>query len=55
VYTLYCSQEVLVTEFVAGLSCTELLAAKENNDARALSELEARGITPKKVGQRLME
>jgi ubiquinone biosynthesis protein len=55
VYTQYCTQEVLVTQFTSGFWCTEILAAKETNDRQALSTLAAHGITPKKLGKRLME
>lgn len=55
VFIQYCEQDVLVTEFITGISCTDVLAAHENNDRRALAELAAMGITPKKLGKRLME
>jgi predicted unusual protein kinase regulating ubiquinone biosynthesis (AarF/ABC1/UbiB family) len=55
VYTQFSGQSVLVMEFASGFWCSEVLAARENNDQRALAQLAARGITPKKVGKRLME
>jgi ubiquinone biosynthesis protein len=55
VFTKYCGQRVLVTDFASGFWCSELLAAKENKDQAALDKLAKEGITPKKVGQRLMQ
>jgi predicted unusual protein kinase regulating ubiquinone biosynthesis (AarF/ABC1/UbiB family) len=55
VYTKYCWTRMLVTSFESGFWCTEILAAKENNDQAALAVLAEKGITPKKVGRRLME
>ena len=55
VYLDYCSQDVLVSEFVEGVWCDQILKAHEAGDQRALAELRKMGITPKKVGERLME
>ena len=55
VFTRYCTHQILVSEYVTGFWCTEILAAQENDDIHALAELKARRITPKKVGRRLME
>lgn len=55
VYTKISGQAVLVMEFASGFWCSEVLAAAENKDARALAVLAKQGITPKKVGKRLMD
>lgn len=55
VYTYCSTQDVLVTAFVSGFWCTEVLAARENNDRAALRTLAENGITPKKLGKRLTE
>jgi predicted unusual protein kinase regulating ubiquinone biosynthesis (AarF/ABC1/UbiB family) len=55
VYTRLCTQRVLVTEFASGFWCGEVLAALENNDEDALTALAEKGITPKKLGKRLMQ
>jgi len=55
VYAELSNQEVLVTEFVPGIFLTELLAAVENQDHRALGFLRQQDIDPKVVARRLIE
>lgn len=54
VFGQYSSGDVLMTAFVRGVWCNEVLAAAENEDRQALSELKKIGITPRKLGKRLM-
>jgi predicted unusual protein kinase regulating ubiquinone biosynthesis (AarF/ABC1/UbiB family) len=55
VYIQYCTQDVIVSEFVEGVWCNEILQAHELGDPQALGKLREMGITPKKVGGRLMQ
>ncbi len=47
------NEEVLVSEFVAGMWLWELLWAVESGDRQALAAVRARGIDPEEVGRRL--
>lgn len=54
VYADFCDNEVLVTEFVAGVFLNELLNAVEQEDPTDLHRLMARGYSPKKISRRMM-
>lgn len=54
VYFELSGEDVLVTEFVPGVSVSELLTATDKDDAETLGQLAARGIDPKIVAQRLV-
>ncbi|HYV43411.1 MAG TPA: AarF/UbiB family protein [Myxococcaceae bacterium] len=54
VYVELSSTDVMTSEFVEGYWCDEILKAHEVGDQRALAELRDMGITPKRVGVRLM-
>jgi predicted unusual protein kinase regulating ubiquinone biosynthesis (AarF/ABC1/UbiB family) len=49
------NHEVLVSEFVSGVFMSEVLAALESKDPKALAELRRRGIKPKKLAERLLQ
>ncbi len=51
----YCSDDVTVSEFVAGVRCSEVVAARETGDARALAQLRAMGIDPRTTARRLLQ
>jgi ubiquinone biosynthesis protein len=53
-YTDLSNHEVHVEEFVAGIFLRELLDAHETNDTAYLARLREEGITPAKVGRRLL-
>jgi ubiquinone biosynthesis protein len=53
-YTDLSNDEVHVEEFVAGIFLRELLDAHETNDTEYLARLKEDGITPTKVGRRLL-
>jgi ubiquinone biosynthesis protein len=53
-YTDLSNHDVHVEEFVAGVFLRELLDAFETNDAEYLARLRDDGITPTKVGRRLL-
>jgi ubiquinone biosynthesis protein len=55
VYPEISDHRVLVTDFVSGIFLTELLAAVENRDHRALGFLRQQDIDPKVVARRLIE
>lgn len=54
VYYDYSCEDILVTEFVAGIWMRELIAAVERNDTEALGALRAQGIHPELVASRLL-
>ena len=49
----WCTSRVLVSEFVEGVTCTEVVAAVETRDAEALARLRAMDIDPAEVGRRV--
>jgi predicted unusual protein kinase regulating ubiquinone biosynthesis (AarF/ABC1/UbiB family) len=55
VFEHLCSEEVLVTEFVSGVWCWEVLSAVEGGDPEALRALEQAGIDPARVAERLFK
>jgi predicted unusual protein kinase regulating ubiquinone biosynthesis (AarF/ABC1/UbiB family) len=54
VFSDFCSSEVIVSEFVEGIWCRELLAIQESRDSDALAAVRSMGISPHKVAQRLL-
>lgn len=54
VYFDFCSEEVLVTEFVSGVWMWELMAAVDTQDHVFLAELAERGIEPGAVARKLV-
>jgi ubiquinone biosynthesis protein len=53
-YTELSNHEVHVEEFVAGIFLRELLDAHETNDVEYLARLKEDGITPARVGRRML-
>jgi len=51
----YCGNEVIVTDFVAGVWATDLLRAVEGNDLATLQKLREQGIDPKRVARNYMQ
>ena len=54
VYFQYCTQEVMVSEFVSGVWMWELLAAVDRNDQEFLSKVRRIGIEPKALARKLV-
>jgi predicted unusual protein kinase regulating ubiquinone biosynthesis (AarF/ABC1/UbiB family) len=54
VYHKLCGQDVIVSEFVAGVWIIDLLVAKESNNREALEYFASQGISYKQVAQRLV-
>jgi ubiquinone biosynthesis protein len=54
VYFQYCTEEVLVSEFVSGVWMWEIMAAVDANDEAFLAQLKTRGIDPKTLAQKLV-
>jgi ubiquinone biosynthesis protein len=54
VFSEFCSSEVIVSEFVEGVWCRELLTIQESGDADAVNAVSSMGISPRKVAQRLL-
>jgi ubiquinone biosynthesis protein len=54
VFFQYCSEEVLVSEFVSGVWMWEILAAVDSDDQQFLAKIAEQGIEPKKLASRLM-
>lgn len=54
VYFQYCTQEVMVSEFVSGVWMWELLAAVDRNDQEFLSRVARIGIEPKALARKLV-
>lgn len=54
VYFEYCSDDVIVMEFVQGISLTEIIAGIERKDEGVLSVMREQNIKPKKVARRLL-
>jgi ubiquinone biosynthesis protein len=54
VFSRLCTEDVLVTEFIEGISCIELLAACETGDEAALATLKRMDIDPIDVAKRVI-
>jgi ubiquinone biosynthesis protein len=54
VYFEYCTEEVMVSEFVSGVWMWELLAAVDNNDQEFLAKVARQGIEPKELARKLV-
>jgi ubiquinone biosynthesis protein len=54
VYFKYCTEEVMVSEFVSGVWMWELLAAVDRNDQEFLSRVAEIGIEPKALASKLV-
>src|SRR5271166_2700602 len=53
VFFQYCTEEVLVSEFVSGVWMWELIAAVDGNDQAFLSRVAAQGIEPQALARKL--
>ncbi len=54
VYFQYCTEEVMVSEFVSGVWMWELLAAVDRNDQEFLAKVRRIGIEPKALARKLV-
>jgi predicted unusual protein kinase regulating ubiquinone biosynthesis (AarF/ABC1/UbiB family) len=54
VYFQYCTEEVMVSEFVSGVWMWEILAAVDSNNEEFLLQLQKHGIDPKVLASRLV-
>jgi ubiquinone biosynthesis protein len=54
VYFQYCTEEVLVSEFVSGVWMWELIGAVDNNDEAFLAKVRSQGIEPKTLARKLI-
>jgi ubiquinone biosynthesis protein len=54
VFFQYCSEEVMVTEFVSGVWMWELMTAVDSNDHEFLSKVRRIGIEPKALARKLV-
>ena len=54
VYFEYCTEEVMVSEFVSGVWMWELMAAVDKNDQEFLARVRALGIEPKALARKLV-
>jgi predicted unusual protein kinase regulating ubiquinone biosynthesis (AarF/ABC1/UbiB family) len=54
IYYEFCSQDVLVQDFVSGIWLWELIAAVEQKDEKLLTYIRSLDIDPKKVAKRLL-
>jgi ubiquinone biosynthesis protein len=54
VFFQYCSEEVLVSEFVSGVWMWELMAAVDRNDQDFLANVKRIGIDPKTLAQKIV-
>lgn len=54
VYTEYCGPDVMVSEYVTGVWCRDLLAAQESQDHEFLAYAKTHNIAPKLVARRLL-
>jgi predicted unusual protein kinase regulating ubiquinone biosynthesis (AarF/ABC1/UbiB family) len=54
VYFEYCTEEVMVSEFVSGVWMWELMAAVDKNDHEFLARVRALGIEPKALARKLV-
>ncbi|MBO86728.1 MAG: hypothetical protein CL927_15355 [Deltaproteobacteria bacterium] len=53
VHSALCGDDMLVSDFVEGVPCTELLRVVESRDTEALEALKLRRIDPAKIGLRI--
>jgi predicted unusual protein kinase regulating ubiquinone biosynthesis (AarF/ABC1/UbiB family) len=53
VFFQYCSEEVMVSEFISGVWMWELMAAVDTNDQEFLSKVRRIGIEPKKLARKV--
>ena len=54
VYFQYCTEEVMVSEFVSGVWMWELLAAVDSNDRQFLAKIGQQGIEPKGLARKIV-
>ena len=54
VYFQYCTEEVMVSEFVSGVWMWELIAAVDSNDQEFLAKVGRQGIEPKGLARKLI-
>src|SRR5262249_30646672 len=54
IFFQYCSEEVLVSEFVSGVWMWELMAAVDRNDQEFLASVGRIGIEPKGLAQKIV-
>lgn len=54
VYFDYCTEEVMVSEFVSGVWMWEVLAAVDSNDQQFLARLRQQGIEPKALAKQIV-
>lgn len=54
VYFEYCTEEVMVSEFVSGVWMWELMAAVDSNDQAFLAKVAESGIEPKSLARKLV-
>ncbi len=54
VFFKFCTEEVLVSEFVSGVWMWEIMAAVDANDQAFLAQLKTQGIEPKSLAQKLV-
>jgi ubiquinone biosynthesis protein len=54
VYFEYCTEEVLVSEFVSGVWMWEIMTAVDSNDREFLEKLREQGIEPKALARKLL-
>jgi ubiquinone biosynthesis protein len=54
IYFQYCSEEVMVSEFVSGVWMWELMAAVDRNDLEFLANVSRIGIEPKALARKLL-
>jgi ubiquinone biosynthesis protein len=54
VHFQYCSEEVMVSEFVTGVWMWELMAAVDSNDQEFLARVRRQGIEPKSLARKLV-
>jgi ubiquinone biosynthesis protein len=54
VFFQYCSEEVLVSEFVSGIWMWEIIAAVDSNDQAVLAQMQEQGIEPKQLARKII-
>src|SRR5215470_17692308 len=54
IFFQYCSEEVMVSEFVSGVWMWEIMAAVDSNDQEFLAKLKHMGIDPKAIASKLV-
>lgn len=55
VYSRYCSEDVIVSEFVSGVYLGEIVAACQQENTQFLNQLALMNIQPRKVAQRVLQ